>query len=81
MSYTKVDCSHLTADAKGFMESLKYLFLQNLLQITQMKHISPYSVNKKVRGLQQIFGLLFSINITLNQLQNEIQIFKVKMKL
>jgi hypothetical protein len=63
------------------MESLKYLFLQSLLQITQTKRISPYSVNKKVRGLQQIFGFLPLINITLNQLQNKIQILKVKMKL
>jgi len=63
------------------MESLKYIFLQNLLQITQTKHVSPYSINKKVRGLQQIFGLLSLINITLNQFQNEIQILKVKMKL
>ena len=63
------------------MESLKYLFLQNLLQIIQTKHVSAYSVNKKVRGLQQIFGFLSLINIALNQLQNKIQILKVKIKL
>jgi len=49
-----------------------------VLQITQTKHVSPYSVNKKVRDLQHIFGLLSLINIALNQLQNKIQIFEGK---